>query len=419
MTNLLNQAGGARRWTKSVQQIFNLLPFYIMSISIVGSMLWFLPQNYREQGSALIVSKDVVPEKVLETLKNINNSDQARLTLEQKKQLAENPLDRLALLNLSVLYGLSGNVAKSNGLALRAADRSFRDLSAQSAAINLSLGQKNFDDAVFRIDGLLRSRPEFSSIYFELLLKITTVPEGLAATTKMLSGNPPWRDKFIKNSVKDKERSAVIYSIFAGLREANAEVSNSELRAYLTELFDNKNYETAYFVWLDFLSPSELLKVGLVYDGGFDMPWRNLNYGWNVIPAANSDMTVGAQNGTASDLVLKLNFQASQISSVNVYQYLRLEPGNYHLSVEMSAERVQSTGGLMWQTRCIESGAFTGQGSTILNATPRTNYEFDFRVDETQCATQQLMLLSASRAALDQVFTGFLVFDNFKISKIE
>jgi hypothetical protein len=320
-------------------------------------------------------------------------------------------------LNLGVLYGLGGNVETSNTLALRAADRSVRDLSAQTAAINLSLGKKDYSDALKRIDGLLRSRPEYSENYFPVLLNIASSHDGLIATSQMLAGAPVWRKKFFEYAVKIPERLSIVYSIFSGLRSLKSEVSSAELRAYLTELFNRKDYETAYFVWLDFLSPTELLKTGNIYDGGFDYPIRNLFYGWNIIPIANADVSVGALNGTANDLALKMNFQRSRVTGVNVFQYLRLDPGKYLLKADVSAERLETTGGLMWQVRCMESGNFIGKGTPILSSSPRVNYEFSFTVEDQQCQTQELFLIAASSASIDQVISGQVTFDNFSIVK--
>ena len=402
-----------------IKKYFGLLPFYIAAIMLIGTFGWLLTTSYQEPQLDTIVPLDTPPEKVMEYLKSISDIDRTKLIVREEKHLLDEPLDQMSLLNLGLLYGLQGDTEKSNRLALRAADRSYRNFSAQTAAINLSMSKKDFPDATRRIDGLLRSGPEFSKNYFPMLLNISSLPEGLSATVNMLASDPPWRKQFIDYATNIPEQQSIVYSVLAGLRDAKAEVLPSELRAYLSKLFERKDYESAYFVWLDFLSASELRKTGLIYDGGFDLPPHNLFYGWNIYPIANADVSIAAQSGTANDLALKIDFQSSHFAGVAIYQFLRLDAGSYHLSLDASADHVKADGGVLWEIRCAESGVFIGLGEPINSSRPKAAYEFDFKVTDQQCQTQELVFVTASRSALDQVVSGKMIFDNFKITKIE
>ena len=87
-----------------------------------------------------------------------------------------------------------------------------------------------------------------------MALGIAGDPNGLAAATRLLASNPPWRPDFVSFAANDPNEQRVLYSLFTGLRNMQAEVLPSELRIYINQLFSKKDYETAYFVWLDFLS---------------------------------------------------------------------------------------------------------------------------------------------------------------------
>ena len=227
-------------------------------------MIWTLPNNYREVEPSRIVPADISADKVADYLKKISPEERRALIAREKSRLLNEPLDRSSLFNLGVLYGLEGDAQKSNDVALQAANRSFRDLGAQTVAINLSLARNNYVDALNRMDGLLRSRPEFSKDYFDLILKTTATPAGLKASANLLATNPPWRKDFMVFATQKIEQKGLVYNLFTSLRSIKSDVSNTELRLLIDSLFRAKDYETAYFIWLDFLSPAELSKVNLI-----------------------------------------------------------------------------------------------------------------------------------------------------------
>ena len=380
-------------------------------------MIWTLPNNYHEVEPSRIVPADIPAEKIADYLKKISPEERRALIAREKSRLLNEPLDRSSLFNLGVLYGLEGDAQKSNDVALQAANRSFRDLGAQNVAINHSLARSNFVDALNRMDGLLRSRPEFAENYFDLILKAAATPAGLKASANLLATNPPWRKDFMLFATQSIEQKSLVYNLFTSLRDIKTDVSNTELRLLIDSLFKAKDYETAYFVWLDFLSPAELSKVNLIYDGGFDVAARNLNFGWNFSSAKNSEVKLAPKTNVGNDMALNLQFSALKGGFAGVSQYLRLDPGNYILKSEVKSDHLKTSSGIKWRIACIESPVQIASSDAFSDSTPWKSFDLNFSVPAENCNTQLLYLSWASEAVLDHEIDGSIVFDNFQINK--
>jgi tetratricopeptide (TPR) repeat protein len=395
------------------------LPFLILTLVFVGYQAWLLPVYHKDLAFDPAIPEGSSPQEASVYLKSLTNEQQSELFARQKRQLVQEPLISRTLLNLGLLYALNGETVKSNDIALRTAERSYRETAAQIAAASLSLSRKDFKGALEHVDAAIRTAPAQSEDFFKIISSIATTPEGLNAVVGKLVTTPPWRADFFISVSKMPKQQSLLYQLFTGLRDRKTEVSGDELQTLLDSEFAIKEYETAYFVWLDFLSAVELRKVGNIFDGQFDLPIRGQYFGWNIVPMANGDISVGVRDGTANNLALSMNLDSARVEGANVFQYLRLEPGPYHLASETKTENFKSSAGLMWRVHCVEDGHVIGQGSAITDAPTWSTYAFDFTVPDDQCQTQQLMLLAASRAALDQTMSGRISFDSFNIAKKE
>ena len=202
------------------------------------------------------------------------------------------------------------------------------------------------------------------------------------------------------------------------MRDKNIDIADSEIRSYLQYLVSTKSFEKAYFVWLDFLSPSQLQKTGPIYDGGFDLNPRNMFFDWNTVATPNVEVNIVPRAGKANDRAMRIVFSQFKGPYLGVYQYMRLNPGKYTLSAQYSVGELRTPAGMLWRVSCLENGAIVGLGSRINSNTPWVTYNFDLTVTPENCSTQILGLTWASDAALDQVITGQLMFDDFKLQNV-
>jgi hypothetical protein len=358
------------------------------------------------------------PAQIFAALQKLSSVERNMLIVREKERLVRAPLDRSALMNLSILSAAENDTKQSDALALLAANRSLRDIAAQISAMGLLFNQKDYAGAFYRLDGVLRAQPERAKELFPIILNAAANEHALDAATDVLIGNPPLRQSFLNFAAGQPDLAQELYKIFSQLRSKKNVVSDGELRPFLQALLHKKEYETAYFVWLDFQSPEYLRKVGLLFDGGFDLRSRNLIYDWNVKAMPNASISIAARPGSNSNLALKLDLAGAKWAYPAVFQYLRLSPGNYALTAESQARVLQTTGGLVWQMTCVESGSMLGRSPKLDSPGPWANFEFSFSVPDKDCTTQTLGLVSASAAALDQVMSGEVFFDSFALNRI-
>ena len=140
----------------------SLLPYYLPVLAILALMALMIPSNYGEIQPNRIVPENISADKVIDYIKQIPAAERSALISRERIHFFNEPLDRNSLLNLGILYGLDGNTQKGNDVLLRVANRSSRDIGAQTTAINISLARKDYADALNRMDGLIRSHSQLS-----------------------------------------------------------------------------------------------------------------------------------------------------------------------------------------------------------------------------------------------------------------
>jgi hypothetical protein len=404
---------------KGVGHYFRSMALWAAMAAIMGVSLWFLPTLVQPPHNDFLFDPETAPPKIQEYLSSLTAEQRVTLLKQQRQYLQDEPLKRQTLVNIAILYALSGDTEKSNAVLIRAADRTLRDPDAQTTAMTLSLGRKDYTDAMIRMDGLLRSRPEFYGRFFPSILAIAAVPEGREAVVKVLVKVPLWRPSFMNFAAQQSGQASVYYAVLTAMRERKIEIVEDELRAYLAQLISNKKFEEANFVWLDFLTENELRKSGPIYDGGFEVSPRNLFFDWNVSTLQNVDIGLIKRQGKANERVLQLQFSNYKGQFLGVYQYLRLEPGKYEMSGEASLTSLKTPVGMSWQVSCVGESNIVGQSPEFVTDLPWSTFRFDVVVPSLNCSTQFLTLNWASTATLDQVISGQMLFDDFDMQKID
>jgi hypothetical protein len=356
--------------------------------------------------------------QVIVALQSISGDERKTLISRERQRLLDEPFDRFALVNLSVLHGLDGDQAKGNSFTFLAAKRSLRDLPAQAASIQLLLNERDYSAALIRLDGVLRSHPDRSKEFYPLLISLAESEDGLMPVAKLLNQMPPWRNSFLQFAARDIDRANTFHNIMFQIKENEGVVDDDALRLNLKYLIVAKKFDTAYFVWLDFLMPDDLRRADMIFDGDFRLQPRNMIFDWNIIPAKNADISVAPRLGRASDSVLKLDFLNSREHFANVFQTLHLAKGHYRLQGEVRAENLVTTGGLLWQVTCFENNTVLGQGSQISSTGPWTPFTFDFEVAIENCTMQRLTLVSEPNFSIAQIISGQIYFDSFQLERL-
>lgn len=357
------------------------------------------------------------PNKVVETLAAMPIERREALSKAVGEQLQKYPTDLTQVLRLAALASANGDAAKAEALTLLAANRSHDDARLQASALQIELKRKNFPAALNRIDNLFKTAPELTGDIIKTLITFSGSAESFPALIAKLVEKPEWRTQFIFALAADKAIEApVLYSVFSELRKAQSGETPAEMRSVLSRLLDDKQYDKAYFMWVDSLSDLQLKKAGTIFDGGFNLPIDNLFFSWTIVPTSNVEARTVARAPGSTDMVLRLDFTPARTPYQNISQILRLAPGAFKLSYEAKADNLKTPNGVVWRLYCM------GQTPIKIGETPRLvgsqqwgRYAIDFQVPEQDCAQQLLRLDLDAPTTLDAQVEGSVSFDSFSI----
>jgi len=360
---------------------------------------------------------DSVPQNaVAERLGRMIQADRQALIIRERNALKNDPLDLSALKNLAVLWRAENDQERATRLAVLSGDRNLRDLRAQAEVLDILLQRKDFAAALYRLDALMRAQPERQPDLLKVAALFAESEESRPALVAALGRNPPWRRALLGSVLTSSNGPAVAYSVLSDLRKSGIDPTRDELRALIGKLIANHDYDTAYFVWLDFLSPTELRKAENIYDGGFELDSQNLLFGWNFDKLRNTDIRLVPRSASSADRMLRVEFINTRERFAHVSQMLRLAPGFYELSGEMKAERLATEVGLVWRIYCLaEKEQPIAASGKLFNASTWSPFEVAFDIPSQDCGVQRLRLEVDSKATLDQLISGQVYFDNLQI----
>ena len=366
-----------------------------------------------------IIDPTLSGDAAIKALSALKGEQRAALLEREKKRLAAEPLDISAINNLAVLESLSGNAKPAEAYALQSASRTLRDTQSQLGALRLYLIQKDYAKAMYHLDGILVSDPELGTSVFPSVGSLLGDDDATVELAKTLNRNPPWRKDFLFWLNANDKNDQMTFKLFNQLRKQGGVASTSEILEYLRKLIAHKNYDRAYFVWLDSLDQTALLKVGNVFDGNFDLDAKNQYFDWNLYPFANGEIGVVTKRDDEKNRVLRLSFYNTTEVFANVEQYMRIRPGTYQFDGEETANGLKAVAGLKFVVYCADMGTVLGESPVFRDSTPWQKFSFNFAIPEADCQTQLLRLQSASTAVLDAKLDGEILFDSFKISAVD
>jgi hypothetical protein len=363
-----------------------------------------------------LFDKKQIAAESSEDLARLQSNERAVRSARERQALQANPLDHGPLYNLAALARVDGKSKLAEELILLAADRSLRDPRVLGQALPIFLRRRDFAGALYRIDGLARSKAEFLPQLLPVMAGLAETKEGISALVDVLAQDPPWRAQAVGHLSRER-RPAIAYRLLSGLRTTAAPPTMDEVRALLSGFIENRDYETAYFVWLDFLTDEELRKVSHIFDGGFDLEPKNLFFDWTYVPIRNVDLRILPRNETnAADRILSIDFLNPRTRFANLWQLLRLSPGSYLFAGDVKAEYEQINGGLVWRLYCI------GDKDQLVAQTSRSQaqgwarFELSLEIPASGCDTQRIQLELDTRAVLDHQIKGRVSYDNLTIT---
>jgi hypothetical protein len=385
--------------------------------AIVATSLWWLhPVNADlKQPAFFAIEND---QQRADYLKNLTPDQVREIEQYGTDALSLEPLNRTGIEALAVVRSLQGYTSSAEKLMLSAADLSFRNSSIQFSAMVQLLTHKNYTKALYHADGLLRAHPEMADYVFPVFSKLLVDKIFLKELSNTLALQPAWRGSFLTHLAEKGGGAKAIYVVLAALKQGKSPITDDEQRKLIGLFVNDKNYESAYFTWLDMLDERGLQRVNSVFDGDFDLEPRYMYFDWSMGGLVNTRIRIVPRPGNQLDRNLSIDFFNETRRFGNVRQFLRLAPGSYQMNYELMARDLKTDGGLVWRVRCLEVNTDLGVSKLHLDSGPWATYSFKFIVPPKGCNTQSLTLETKSYAPLDAKISGQMNIDNVSINRL-
>ncbi|MGO4685549.1 hypothetical protein [Hyphomicrobium sp. 2TAF46] len=323
------------------------------------------------------------------------------------------PLNAQAFELLGMLSAAGGDTNSANKYMRAAAARSLRRPAALYWLLRYSLSANDIEGAVDRANALLRIRPDLISGVTPALAQIAATPAGAERLLVTLSKGPPWRVKFFRELNGKTNSADAPLKLLLGLVHSDHPPAPNEIGTYLRYLINTKNYERAYFSWLELLPPEQLDDAGLLFNGGFRIRSSGFPFDWTIershgalieIIAAQEDMNA-----------LSIEFAGGRVDFRPVSQVLVLAPGRYRLD-GISKGSLKGLRGVKWQIACLQQPSRAlGESKVFLEGSSDwTDFSLSFEIPAS-CRAEIIRLILDALSASETLVTGSIAFARLRI----
>jgi hypothetical protein len=339
-----------------------------------------------------------------------------KLWRQVETALAADPLNARAYRLLGQLAEANGADARATRLMQAAARHSLSDPFAVEWMMRKSFEKEDFPAAAYYADIFLRARPNLINYGAPILGRMAENEKAKAEVQKILAANPPWRPAFFQTLGAFVTDARTPLDLLFALQETAAPPRSSELRNYLSFLFQHKLYGLAYYAWLQFLPPEQLERVGLLNNGGFETRPSRTPFDWAMPPGTGVIIAIRPRPEAADKHALLLEFTGTRAEFAGVYQTTVIPPGSYRFTGHFKGE-LFGRRGMQWRISCLNGPALGASEMFLGLARDWRAFEFAFTVPDSGCTAQAAQLVLAARSPSEKLVSGSIWFDDLSISR--
>lgn len=334
---------------------------------------------------------------------------------------AANPTAPRPLLAVAALYRANGRTDDADAL-VRIAD--------ELAPVNPSIQQQialywdQRGEAATALQHLSRAMAADRRVQREnlpVILRLAEEPSLRPLLEPIALEDPKWWPTFFRYATRRADNTDVVrYLMELRRRMGTEEITEEEQTAYQNRLLRDGYPSEAYLAWLNMLEPKAREELGLLFNGGFELPLSDTGFGWGARGHKQLDIRPLRTLGGTGAQSLMVRFSNFDQRFHHVGQRLLLQPGTYRLTGAARVDGLKTEGGVRWRLACRgESRDVLGESKVFLGRAEWSDFSFDFEVPDAGCETQDLRLVSAGRHSFELDIDGALWFDNLRIERTE
>jgi hypothetical protein len=350
-------------------------------------------------------------------LKTLPEEPEAATRLLEQAYRA-NSTDPFPLIALSAQAFDAGDMERGDALIELASRLAPVDPRVQEAAATYWGKRGRYDRMIAHWSTTLEADRSRRDVLFPRLLALAENPESRALLEPLASSPPSWWTDFFRYVSRSALESDAVRYLYASRRQSTqVPVSLDERADYVARLQKDGSIAEAYLVWMSGLDETARRQLGLLFDGGFDLPISGQGFGWRVARHDHFSAEPAPTHGATGRSALRVRFRRFEGSFRHVAQPLFLDPGTYRLTGRARIDSLDSKGGVKWTLRCVQpESTVLGDGPRLLGSSDWSDFGFDFEVPST-CQYQQLILVSGGTRSFEQKLDGVIWFDDMKIAR--
>lgn len=328
----------------------------------------------------------------------------------------EKPTDYRALLVLAGIALADGDRVQADRLVRQAAALGPVDPTLQEQIALYWLEQGRPDLALGHFSTALAARE--SGATFLLLRKLIEDPAATQAFNALALSPPSWWMAFFED-VAVGAKLETLRRLYEMRRQPGAvPLTLGERQIYVRRLLRDERFEEAYLAWVNSLNAQQRQQLGLLYNGGFELPLSGFGFDWHLSAVDRVDVARSRFDSTDQQ-ALRLTFRLSKLPFNHLYQPLFLAPGYYAVSGVYRSVDLLTDAGFRWEVRCLSSEQrLLGESPRIFGEEQWSEFGFELEVP-IGCAYQEIRLVSASIQSMESAADGELWLDRMAIRRID
>lgn len=334
--------------------------------------------------------------------------------------LVGDPLNARAPSILGQLAHAANDETAAGKFFRAAAHRSIRERVAVYWMMQKSYESRDYAAAVFHADALLRTLSHASRDLMPFLVQMAENKDASDELKKTLLGNPPWRSSFLSVLAQTAADPRTTLDILLAMRNTSTPPTTEDVRNYVKALIGRKQYDLAYYAWLEYLPPEHLSSTGFLFNGSFELTPSGVPFDWVMGDGPGVTVDVVDHPERDGQRALLIEFGYGRVEFPGVQQLTMLAPGAYQFKASHKGELVGKRG-LVWRINCVDApNVLIGESAMAMGAFPKwRDIEFAFTVPATDCRTQQVRLQLDARMASEQLVSGSMWYDDVRIVRTD
>lgn len=389
-------------------------------ILVTGLADYYAQQENPEAAAGALRWRAGHPEALYQRAENLLENDPAAAEPLLRAAAWANPTDARIYVTLAELWAAEES-RRAAAIKLAEIADVLGPVSSPVLAYSADFwqSQSRLDRMLARWSLLMRTQPTVASAFYPELLSFAKDPKQQELLRPLLEEPPSWWDAFFAYAAREAEQTDTVVFLYQQRQRGEEPPSEREQGAYLDRLWRDTRWPEAYQAWQKGLNERQTRALGLVYNGGFELPLTGVGFDWRIASPRGVRVETAPTYGARGERALHVSFDGQRVRFSHVQQYLLLEPGRYRLQGRVRPDSLRTERGLRWIIRCVAEGPLLAESERFLGSDQWRSFTVDFTVPAKDCLAQRLRLELEGRAELDFEIQGEIWFDDLAVTALE